>query len=299
MDAPKCFISYSRDTPKHTEWVRHLAEELQNRGVQVVLDQWDLFPGADLVLFMEKSVRESDFVVLVCTSNFAKKADQGVGGVGYEKAIVTGEIFTGAGRPGKFVPVLREGDPKTSLPSYLKSKMYIDFRQDTGFLKSLEELLRHIHGSPRFLAPPVGKKPNLPSVAVKVLVPSTKDSHDWLSIYCSRCGAAPGAASTCPGWTSHNFVSPHGSVYCSRCGTVPGQLSQCPGWTSHNFVEGTLDAYCSRCGALPGQASKCPGWTSHNFVSPHGSVYCSRCGTVPGQPSQCPGWTSHKFVKMG
>lgn len=79
MSVPKCFISYSWDTDAHKDWVRHLAEQLQRNGVKVLLDRWDLKPGADLLSWMETSIRESDFVVLVCTPQFAEKANCGYG----------------------------------------------------------------------------------------------------------------------------------------------------------------------------------------------------------------------------
>jgi hypothetical protein len=44
-----------------------------------------MVPGADLSQFMESRIRESRFVLLVCTPVFASKANSGVGGVGYEK----------------------------------------------------------------------------------------------------------------------------------------------------------------------------------------------------------------------
>lgn len=89
MPDPKCFISYSWDSPSHKDWVRLLSEKLHQNGVYTYLDQWDVSLGAQLPKFMEKSIRESDFVLLVCTSKFAAKADAGQGGVGYEKNIVT------------------------------------------------------------------------------------------------------------------------------------------------------------------------------------------------------------------
>jgi hypothetical protein len=82
---------------------------------------------------MAKSVKESELVLLVCTPNFAQKADAGGGGVGYETAIVTGEIYTDEARENKFVPLLREGSAKESLPSYLKSRLFVDFRENASF----------------------------------------------------------------------------------------------------------------------------------------------------------------------
>jgi hypothetical protein len=158
MAAPKCFISYSWDTPQHEVWVLELAKKLRGNGVEALLDKFELKLGYDLAQFMERSVRESDFVLLVCTPKFAEKADGGHGGVGYEKQIVTGEIFNGA-RPDKFVPVLRAGDAKAALPSYLKSKLFVDFRDDARFAASMEQLLRHVFGEPAFAAPPLGQRP--------------------------------------------------------------------------------------------------------------------------------------------
>ena len=90
---------------------------------------------------------------------YAKKANQGIGGVGYEKIIITGEIFKGVASPKKFVPVICEGNAETSLPSYLKSKIYIDFRDHRYFSDNLEELIRHLYQSPKFTPPPIGQIP--------------------------------------------------------------------------------------------------------------------------------------------
>lgn len=164
---PKCFISYSWDNKEHKDWVRKLAADLQRNGVDVSLDQWDTHPGIDLTEYMETCIRESDYVLLICTPTFAKKANASRGGVGYEKNIVTGEIFEGAASPKKFVPLLRAGEPTDSRPSYLKSKAYVDFRNDSRFDKSLEELLRHVYASPKYIKPPLGEKPLLESATIE------------------------------------------------------------------------------------------------------------------------------------
>jgi hypothetical protein len=237
MSSPKCFISYSWDSTSHKDWIRFLAEQLQENAVEVFLDQWDLHPGDDLPHYMESSIREADFVLLVCTQSFAMKANAGTGGVGYEKTIVTGEIFQSLSSPGKFIPILRNGTPRESLPSYLKSKLFVDFRSDSAFSSSFEELLRHLYSSPLHIRPPKGKKPSFRSPSIpfaSIPEPSTITAH---SLYCQRCGATPGQKSECNGpYTSHDFVSLTGSVYCQRCGATPGQKSECNGpYTSHDF----------------------------------------------------------------
>jgi hypothetical protein len=155
----KCFISYSWDSEEHKDWVRHFGEILQKNGVYVYLDQWDTRPGMDLPQYMEESIRECDFVILICTPKFSEKANKGTGGVGYEKSIVTGELFTDISKQTKFIPIIRVGSPSESLPSYLKPKLFVDFTDDTQFQSCIEQVLRHLHNEPAVSRPKLGPKP--------------------------------------------------------------------------------------------------------------------------------------------
>jgi hypothetical protein len=161
MSAPTCFISYSWDAPEHQAWVLKLATSLRSAGVDVLLDQWDVHPGTDLTVFMEQSISNSQYVLLVCTPAFAQKANLRKGGVGYEQSVVTGEIFQEKSlSEKKFVPILRSGDAVSSLPAFLKSRVFVDFRSDARFNESLEELLRYIHAAPRVPKPSLGSIPS-------------------------------------------------------------------------------------------------------------------------------------------
>lgn len=228
MSEPHVFISYSWDSEEHKVWVRKLAEKLQLNGAKVFLDQWDTYPGIDLPKYMETSVRDADFVLLICTPLFAKKANDTYGGVGYEKIIVTGEIFEGSASPKKFVPLIRVGQPKESLPSYLKSKLYIDFRKDSDFETSSEQALRHLHGAPLHSPPPIGPTPSFDTIPIPTAGKSS-------TVYCGQCGNIPGSYSSCVGGLAHNFLSSAGTVYCSRCGKAPGSYSSCIGGSTHDF----------------------------------------------------------------
>jgi formylglycine-generating enzyme required for sulfatase activity len=158
---PTCFISYAWESGAHKDWVRALAIALCNNGVDVKLDQWDVRAGMDLTAYMEKSVRECDFVLLICTPTFAQKADGGKGLVAYEKMIATGQIVHGITNETKFKPILRSGELHEALPSYLKSRAFIDFRADDRFADSLEQLVRDIHDAPKYERPPIRPKPDL------------------------------------------------------------------------------------------------------------------------------------------
>jgi hypothetical protein len=160
MPTTTCFISYSWDDADHKDWVLKLAIALQSAGVEVLLDQWEAHLGMDLTAFMEQAISRSQYVLLICTPLFCQEANNRRGGVGYEQLIVTGEILDGSpASQKKFVPILRRGEVNESLPSYLKSRLFLDFRHDDHFDDAVETLLRHIHAVPLRKKPPLGPAP--------------------------------------------------------------------------------------------------------------------------------------------
>ncbi len=84
------FISYSWDSPEHSEWVLNFANDLVKGGVDVMLDQYDLSAGKELTHFMEKSVG-ADKIIMIMTPNYKLKADKREGGVGFEYSLITQE----------------------------------------------------------------------------------------------------------------------------------------------------------------------------------------------------------------
>jgi hypothetical protein len=154
---PKCFISYSWDDPAHQEWVKKLATQLRNDGVEAILDQWHAVPGIQLPEFMEVAVRESDFVLIVCSPKYKFKSDNRTGGVGYEGDIITGEIFVKRAI-GKFIPVLRMGAWQDAAPGFLLGKYYIDLADEQHYAANYENLLRTLLNS-REAPPPIGTPP--------------------------------------------------------------------------------------------------------------------------------------------
>ena len=159
VEAPRVFVSYSHDNKMHVRWVLKLATNCIENGVNILLDLWDLHPGDDVAEFMERSIAESKRVLVICTPNYVCKANDGTGGVGYEKTIITGEIVRNIGTK-KFIPLLRESSEETdTLPRSLSSRLYIDFRDEQKFDESLDVLLREIHGFPEYEKPEIGGNP--------------------------------------------------------------------------------------------------------------------------------------------
>ena len=156
---PKVFISYSWDNEPHKQWVLSLATLLRSKGIEVVLDVWELKPGKDKDFFMENSVRISDKVLLILTPNYKVKAENRKGGVGNEISMIRAEKFNYQ-ETEKFIPIVRLGDRRDCTPLFIKSLIDIDMSIDDNFEKSFEELLRTIYDEPKHKKPHIGEKPN-------------------------------------------------------------------------------------------------------------------------------------------
>ncbi|MCK5036508.1 MAG: toll/interleukin-1 receptor domain-containing protein [Candidatus Sabulitectum sp.] len=150
---PKAFMSYSWDGDEHKAWVSTLSTRLRADGVDVKLDQWHAIPGDQLPEFMEREIRENDFVIIVCTPKYKAKSDSRTGGVGYEGDVMTAELISGRENR-KFIPILASGTWQESAPSWLAGKYYIDLSREEKFEVNYEDLLNTVCGT-RAVAPPV------------------------------------------------------------------------------------------------------------------------------------------------
>ena len=161
---PKVFISYSHDSPEHRRWVSELGAKLRHNGIDAILDQWDLGPGDDVTQFMERGIMDSDRVLVVSTDQYVRKANAAEGGVGYERMIVTAQLVQDLGT-NKFIPVIRQASGQEKTPTFLGTRVYIDFRNDSQFDSEFDKLIHELHRVPVVEKPPLGKNPfaKLPS----------------------------------------------------------------------------------------------------------------------------------------
>lgn len=162
----KAFFSYSWDSKEHKKWVRGLAERLRLDGVETILDKWVPL-GEQLPHFMETSIRDSDFVLVVCTPAYKEKSDARRDGVGSEGNIITAELMENKNYL-KFIPVLRSGTWKEAAPTALLGSKFSDLRDgpqyEENYAELLDTLLGRISGPP-----PVGKKKQLEFDMLKML----------------------------------------------------------------------------------------------------------------------------------
>jgi hypothetical protein len=155
---PKVFISYAWESDDPKMWVKMLATELRGNGIDATIDQWTVAPGDQMPHFMEKSVRENEYVLIICTPKYKAKSDNRIGGVGYEGDIMTAEVLLHSNHR-KFIPILKEGHASTALPSWLQAKYYIDLSNESHFKMNFEDLVATILNA-RELAPEIGPIPS-------------------------------------------------------------------------------------------------------------------------------------------
>jgi TIR domain len=160
---PKLFISYSWSDADHEQWVVDLATQLRDSGVDVILDKWDLKEGHDAIVFMEQMVTNTEIkrVAIICDEHYATKADNRKGGVGTETQIVSKEVYDKQSQD-KFVAVIAKKDHlgKPFLPTYYKSRIFIDLSEADRYASGFEQLVRWVYGKPLHVKPALGKPPS-------------------------------------------------------------------------------------------------------------------------------------------
>lgn len=160
----RAFISYSWSSPTHESWVIGLAQRLMEDGIDVILDKWDLKPGHDAHVFMEKMVTDPSVtkVLMICDKVYVEKANDRSGGVGTESQIISPELYAkDSSAQNKFAAVVVELDEtgKEYVPVFYKGRIHFDFTTSDRSEIHYDELLRWLANKPRYIKPSVGKLP--------------------------------------------------------------------------------------------------------------------------------------------
>jgi hypothetical protein len=196
VTAPKLFVSYSWSNDDHEQWVLKLATELRESGVDVILDKWDLKEGHDSLVFMERMVADPEVkkVIMVCDETYAAKADGRAGGVGTETQIISPNVYAQTSQD-KFVAIIaaRDSDGRPYLPTYYKSRIYIDLSEEDRYAEEFERLLRWIYDKPLNVKPELGSPPAFLSDSEQVSLGTTPAHRRALDAIRNQRGHAQGA----------------------------------------------------------------------------------------------------------
>jgi len=108
---------------------------------------------------MVEKVRDSDYIIVVLTENYSRKADAFEGGVGFESQLTLPLIME---NPDKLVFIMRhKGDFNKVFPFHFKGQYAIDFTSDDDYDVKFDELIYRLYQKPRFYVEPVGEAPIL------------------------------------------------------------------------------------------------------------------------------------------
>lgn len=153
------FISYSQDNEEHKQWVRKLGDDLSQKGLFVLLDQYN-DDGTHLPAFMIRGILKSDKVLIIGTENYKRKFDIGEGGVAFENSIIYNLLYQGGVFTKKFVPCLRHGTFADSFPIGLPNYTGYNFTNDGNYKKEFERLYKSLLSNPNSRRPKLGPMPN-------------------------------------------------------------------------------------------------------------------------------------------
>ena len=67
---PTVFNSYSHDSLEHADQVLAFADQLVGDGIDCILDQYETSPSEGWPMWMDRHIRNSNFVVMVCTGPY-------------------------------------------------------------------------------------------------------------------------------------------------------------------------------------------------------------------------------------
>ncbi|EGZ6883174.1 TPA: TIR domain-containing protein [Vibrio cholerae] len=169
----KIFISYSWEDILHDKWVERLAHSLeQYPDIHVIWDKYDLSSAGDKNFFMEKAIFSTDFMLVIATETYVKKANERKGGVGIETFMSVSrhweQLLDEEKQNTHAIVILKD---KGQIPNYLKGHCYVDFTDNNKFEQNLEELLKEINKSRNVLRP---QKISQPSTSRKKTYRLTK-----------------------------------------------------------------------------------------------------------------------------
>lgn len=122
---------------------------------------------------MEQGLSSDRRVLAVCTKKYVEKANSGHGGVGYEKMILSSQLMESMDS-NKVIPVVRDGDGSRLVPTFLASRVYIDFRDDSDYEQKYTQLVYEIHGQKVCPRPPLGPNPFFISIPSGGVLPLAK-----------------------------------------------------------------------------------------------------------------------------
>ena len=186
------FISYSHDSDELCDKVLELSNWLRSQGVDANIDQYEGSPAEGWPRWTEAQIRDAQFVLVVCTNMYQKKAtlqvadDVGLG-TKWETNIIENILYESGSITNKFIPVVFNNDDVRYILTPLKGQTYynLDYKQKK------EDLKNRLLGIKKNKKPPLGSyqplefktaKPDARLLITGVIDTSIWDKAKWKGV---------------------------------------------------------------------------------------------------------------------
>lgn len=163
---PKVLISYSHDSLEHADRVRELSDRLRADGIDCILDQYEVSPPEGWPRWMDRQIRDADFVLMICTETYYRRVmgeeTLGIGlGVRWEGHLIYQHLSNAGMLNTTFIPVLLESGKFEYIPTPLQGVAHYLAETEEGY----EDLYRRLTNQPEHVKPALGKVRKLQPVA--------------------------------------------------------------------------------------------------------------------------------------
>jgi hypothetical protein len=130
------FVSYTHDSRQHSARILGLANKLRSAGFDCDIDQYHA--NQDWPAWMERKIRDSDFILVVCTPTYLHRWNNDesprVGlGAQWESLLTRQHLYLAPGQNHRFVPIYFEKEHVTSIPLPLTNVTRVMVNDEAGF----------------------------------------------------------------------------------------------------------------------------------------------------------------------
>ncbi len=175
---PKVFISYSHLDADYENKVLNFANKLRSEGIDASVDLYEDLPSEGWPRWMENQIRESDYVLVLCSKSYYDKfyLDKKGKGITWEVNIIYQHLYDECSETKKFIPIFFENGEEQFIPMPIKGFTYYNIGDDRGY----DDLYWRLRGIHKTQKPPLGKLRPLPKKERKTMFFSTPiDLDKW------------------------------------------------------------------------------------------------------------------------
>ncbi len=185
----KVFISYAHESMDLTERVLLLSHRLRIDGFDCSIDQYEDSPDIGWPRWMDKQIRDSDFVIIICTREYLNRLQNfemdGGSGVKWESNLIFQHLYDSNSKNTKFIPVVFYEEDIQFIPKPLKGSTFYRLDEDFEY-RLLYMRLRGIKNIEkpeiRPLNPTPFKEDYQKVVGKNIIIKEDWDNADWQGV---------------------------------------------------------------------------------------------------------------------